>query len=47
MLKRSLLILLIFFIQGCVGTMRLAQESNPNTVNTNEPAVAKPEIKEK
>lgn len=44
MLKKSLLIILIFFIQGCVGTMRFAQETN---TNTNEATVTKPEIKEK
>lgn len=41
MLKRGLLIMFIFLINGCVGTVRMAQDSN--TEDLNQPVVTKGE----
>ena len=43
MLKKSLLIALILGIQGCVGTVRLAQDAGVENKSPTEPTVTKKE----
>ncbi|CAA6823524.1 MAG: Unknown protein [uncultured Sulfurovum sp.] len=41
MIKKGLFVLLIFLINGCVGTMRLAEENSVNPKDSTAPALTK------
>ncbi|CAA6808750.1 MAG: Unknown protein [uncultured Sulfurovum sp.] len=45
MIKKALLIALLVLVTGCVGTVRIAEETGNNMQDLNTPAVTKGEIK--
>jgi len=42
MIKKGLLVSLLFFIYGCAGTMRLAEEDKKGSTTSTETVIAKP-----
>jgi len=42
MIKKGLLVSLLFFIYGCAGTMRIAEEDKKDSTTPTEAVIVKP-----